>query len=369
MRFAIALLFLLSLSAHSATLLRIQCGGPGGLDAAGNVWAPDAYFTSGARWGAAEQAVAGGLPLPALPYNTLRYSAPAGTPIFYAIPLPAGSYTLKLFFGEPNKTGVGQRVFSVSANGAALITNLDLFAMAPGALKPYTVSFPLVTTGTTLRIVLTPSVGNADISGIQVDDVTPPPIPVGYKGQCEDGIRSQLIVGSQGGLFPAPYSMFSCKNMSGGSLRITRFNCQADVAGQIADLQARGSDGLLHSLLTSPVVCTTDGAEGSVLPGASYADGEVLWWFIRIVDSTDPGLPLVNQVSLVAVLEQASVTVPQAQLLGLEKCSGTGTGRDCTGMLRAKVSLGDGSLLSFWGIPAPEAWTVPLLGITWTTVK
>jgi hypothetical protein len=171
---------LLALSLPGATLVRIQCGGPGGIDSQGNVWQADTGFTGGARWDSSNQASMAAL---APPYNTLRYSAyPAGAPFSYVIAtLPptttAGHYTVTLRFVEPNKTAVGQRVFSVSANGTPLVTNLDLFAVAPipGALTPYTVSFPVVITGSSLQLVFTPSVGNAVISGIQVDDDTVAP--------------------------------------------------------------------------------------------------------------------------------------------------------------------------------------------------
>jgi hypothetical protein len=174
---------LLALSAHAATLVRIQCGGPGGVDSAGNVWHADAYFTGGARWDTTNQATMASLPIP---YKTLRYSAyPAGSPVSYAIPMQPGIYTVTLKFVEPNKTATGQRVFSLAVNGALHIasldlSSLDLFAVAPGALTPYSESFPVVITGPLLLIVLAPSQGNAVISGIQVDDDAVPPVYAPY---------------------------------------------------------------------------------------------------------------------------------------------------------------------------------------------
>ena len=273
---------LLALSAHAATLVRIQCGGPGGKDAQGNVWQPDAYFTGGARWGAAEQAASGGLPLPPLPYNTLRYSAyPAGAAFSYAIPLPAGSYRLTLFFVEPKKTGPSQRVFSVSVNGAALITPLDLFTQAGGGTKPDAASSLLVTTGPTLQIVLTPSVGNAVISGIQVEDVTPPPPASATPSNCEMRWDS----GTGGAIGTGVFAAMGCENVSGASLRITRVTCRSDIAGQVLDLQVI-VNGAYQSLLTSPFACTPERGEGVPLPGASYPDGAILWFFVRVVQDT-----------------------------------------------------------------------------------
>jgi hypothetical protein len=62
---------------------------------------------------------------------------------------------------------------------------------------------------------------------------------------------------------------------------------------------------------------------------------------------------------------------PSPTLLGIERCSGStspGTS-DCTGIMRVKIKLTNGSQLLFWGIPAPESWVTSAPGITWTPVK
>ena len=62
--------------------------------------------------------------------------------------------------------------------------------------------------------------------------------------------------------------------------------------------------------------------------------------------------------------------LPSPILLNLERCSGSASPTsNCTGIMRVKVRLTDGSQLLFWGIPAPEAWATPSPGITWTAVK
>jgi hypothetical protein len=62
--------------------------------------------------------------------------------------------------------------------------------------------------------------------------------------------------------------------------------------------------------------------------------------------------------------------LPSPILLNLEKCSGSASpASNCTGIMRVKVRLADGSQLLFWGIPAPEAWATPAPGIMWTAVK
>ena len=62
--------------------------------------------------------------------------------------------------------------------------------------------------------------------------------------------------------------------------------------------------------------------------------------------------------------------LPSPILLSLERCSGSvSPTTNCTGIMRVKVRLANGSQLLFWGIPAPEAWVAPAPGIVWTSVK
>jgi hypothetical protein len=157
------------------------------MDSQGQVWQADQYFTGGGRWTAANQPSMASLPVP---YNTLRYSNPAGSPFSYSIPVKPGSYTVTVKFVEPNKTAIGQRVFnlaiSIPVNGATVNQlGLDLFAAAPGALVPYDLSFPIIVAPgmSGIQISLTAVTGNAVLSGIQVDDDTvTPSIPTYVTG-------------------------------------------------------------------------------------------------------------------------------------------------------------------------------------------
>jgi hypothetical protein len=75
---------------------------------------------------------------------------------------------------EPNKTGPGMRIFSVSVNNAPAITDLDLFNTS-GLMKASDATFPVVSSDGKISIVFAASVGNAVISGIQID-WTPTPL-------------------------------------------------------------------------------------------------------------------------------------------------------------------------------------------------
>src|SRR5262249_32728307 len=48
---------------------------------------------------------------------------------------PGVAYTIRLHFVEPTMTSAGQRVFNVSLNGAAFLSNFDIFVAAGGMNK------------------------------------------------------------------------------------------------------------------------------------------------------------------------------------------------------------------------------------------
>ncbi len=168
------LFFLLCACAHSATLYRIAAGSQGGTDPAGNVWQADAYYTGGARWTASNQPALSSQPVP---YQAVRY----GAAFSYSLPAAAGTYSVILGFAEIRTAtssppiAAGQRLFSVSINGAVVQSSLDIFAAA-GSLTPYSLTFPVTTTGP-ITITLTSITGNAVLSSIQVDSVDAPPPP------------------------------------------------------------------------------------------------------------------------------------------------------------------------------------------------
>ncbi len=157
-------LALLSGPGFCATLVRLACGGPGGIDPAGTLWTSDAAYSAGGI----VYTNTGALPVP---FSHLRYApaAAVGVPFGFAFQFAApGAYSVTLRFVEPNKTAAGQRIFSVSINGTAALPDLDLFAAA-GLLTPKDYSFPVNSPDGAISIVLTPSAWNAVISGIQID--------------------------------------------------------------------------------------------------------------------------------------------------------------------------------------------------------
>lgn len=149
---------LISLALCGQTL--INSGGP-----AVSGYSADFGFSGGATWGPANQASMGTLPGI---YQTLRYST-NNSGFGYDLVEPAGQCDVTLDLLEPNKTAIGQRAFTVSANGNKT-GQIDVFQLAGGALIPHQLVIPGVwVLDGHLRIVFTPlnGKGNAIVSGIE----------------------------------------------------------------------------------------------------------------------------------------------------------------------------------------------------------
>lgn len=115
------------------------------------------------------------------PPTTLRYGY-AGLPFSYLVPAPNGTCDVALTFVEPNKMGVGQRVFTVVVQGVPSAP-IDIFSHM-GLKKPYTVPFPSVpVTNGTVSVAFQPIIGNAVVSTLAVANCkapTPPTPPLSF---------------------------------------------------------------------------------------------------------------------------------------------------------------------------------------------
>ena len=126
-------------TASGTATLRINSGGGAYTDTLGNAWQADTDYTGGNTWSYQTLAISGTAD-PSL-YRDVRYSAGA---FGYTLPAAPGTYTLKLHFveGDPG-VRAGSRLFSVLVNGAAALTNLDVFATAGGTGKALDESVPV----------------------------------------------------------------------------------------------------------------------------------------------------------------------------------------------------------------------------------
>ena len=87
----------------------------------------------------------------------------------YTIPLADDAYEVTLGFVEPSRDSrVGDRVFSVIANGVVALANFDVLAQAGSASTVVTRTFPVNVTGGRLVLDFIPVKGDAVVSNIRI---------------------------------------------------------------------------------------------------------------------------------------------------------------------------------------------------------
>ena len=143
------------------------------VDRAGNLWMPDAYYSSGQL--AADKVVIGGTDEPGL-YAGERYGN-----FSYALPVDEGSYKVTLYFSEKywgtaisKKAGVGSRSFDIFCNGTALTRRLDIVKEAGPAralIKTYRDLRPNAQGKLILSFV--PDTNYATVDAVLVEEETP----------------------------------------------------------------------------------------------------------------------------------------------------------------------------------------------------
>ncbi|MDR2674296.1 MAG: PKD domain-containing protein, partial [Opitutaceae bacterium] len=147
--------------------LRIEAGSAAALvDAAGRVWAAD--YGYGAGGGATDRGVIeiDGTDDDRI-YQTERWGVSN-----YTLLLANGTYTVRLHFAETYTgiTAAGQRVFSVTANGASPAgwSGIDVFAQAGGVRTALIKEGTVRVTDNTLRLDFAATADNTMISGIEI---------------------------------------------------------------------------------------------------------------------------------------------------------------------------------------------------------
>ncbi len=109
---------------------RVNCGGPKFANESGKVWVQDAFFAGGLHRKSQIELEASSLPHV---YKTYRMFANRGAlRPGYRIPLPRGTYRVKLFFSEPYFLRPGKRLFEVELQGKRVLGPFDpLSAQSP----------------------------------------------------------------------------------------------------------------------------------------------------------------------------------------------------------------------------------------------
>jgi beta-glucanase (GH16 family) len=79
----------------------------------------------------------------------------------------SGTYAVNLFMTDPTATGAGQRVFSITANGQIIATDIDPYARAGAAKSAAHALFLVPVTGTQLSIEFVPQKGEPIVSAVE----------------------------------------------------------------------------------------------------------------------------------------------------------------------------------------------------------
>jgi N-acetylneuraminic acid mutarotase len=153
-----------------AVHVRINAGGKAAVDANGNGWERDRYGRGGARCGKVYD-VAGTVD------DRLFAQVRTGKLFRYRIPVPAGSYTINLLLADPKFTAAGKRTFNVLAEDQPVLSNLDV-AAGGGGRSSITRTVSATVGDGALDLVFQGVVGKAIVSGIEVYQGDPPPLPL-----------------------------------------------------------------------------------------------------------------------------------------------------------------------------------------------
>jgi fibronectin type 3 domain-containing protein len=166
----------------SGDVIRINAGGPA-VNAGGNAWLADTYFTGGKSYSNGQVTAIAGTTADAIYTSERSATTNLGT-FGYNVPLPSGNYTVRLHFAEiywgatgGGAGGNGKRVFSVNLEGGGTeVTNLDLNAqVAP--MTAHITSNTLNVTDGNLDIDFTATVDQPKVSAIEIVRNTPPTAP------------------------------------------------------------------------------------------------------------------------------------------------------------------------------------------------
>lgn len=146
--------------------LRINSGGPQVITG-GQTWIADQYFTGGNTY-----TTGAGLPIANTTDDPIYRSERHGN-FSYAIPIPNGTYEVRLHFAEiwhgvQNGNGEGARRFNTTIEGVAVLSNYDILSEVPPATAIIKAFPDIVVTDGFINIVFTRVVDNSLLSGIEI---------------------------------------------------------------------------------------------------------------------------------------------------------------------------------------------------------
>lgn len=148
------------LDAQSSNPIRINCGGSGYVDTAGNSWQADTGYSGGNT--ASTSTAIQNTPNPAL-YQSERYG-----PMTYQFTVPNGFYQVHLLFAEIYWNAPNKRVFNISVNGTQVEKNFDVFVAAGGEFRAVDRTYQAAVTNGQLQILFSQVIENPKISAIEI---------------------------------------------------------------------------------------------------------------------------------------------------------------------------------------------------------
>jgi hypothetical protein len=156
---------------NSNGTIAINAGGPSYTSTDGTTYLADVFYNGGSIYSSANvinNTNEGSL------YQTERYGN-----FSYAIPVANGDYTLNLQFAEIYWSGPGIRIFDVLVEGAARVSNLDIYAVA-GKDTPYDISIPVTVNDGVLNLDFRADTDYAKLSALKLTKAsTSPTAPTG----------------------------------------------------------------------------------------------------------------------------------------------------------------------------------------------
>jgi glycosidase len=152
---------------------RISGGNPTNVtDCSGNVWLEDINYTFGAFGyfggtnGYLDNPITGICTQAQSLYQREHYSTGSAGE-YYEFDCPEGVYQITLLEAETYWSGPGEREFNAYIQGRQVLTNFDIYTAAGGMNLPLTLLFTNSVTNSQLKVLFTPVVDNARISGLQ----------------------------------------------------------------------------------------------------------------------------------------------------------------------------------------------------------
>lgn len=147
--------------APSPSVIRMTAAGTGYRDASRNTWSAPSGFSGGTERATDVGGIGG------TSDDTLFSARRFGEDFTFSQAVANGSYVLHLLFADPCYDSAGARVFSVSAEGEAILKNYDIAADV-GVRRAVTKTFTLNITDGRLDLRFFSSVENAIVSAIEL---------------------------------------------------------------------------------------------------------------------------------------------------------------------------------------------------------